>query len=489
MVWNVRSPESRTTIAGEGRAVFSIDAGPGGRLDIAGQGGLARLVNAVSGAGRQGLSGHTGLIARVRFSPDGSEVATASDDGTIRVFDAHAGGTQVVWPATTQTSATWPSPPTGSASRRWGSMGRRGSGASGPGRAPPRCEATGRACSTSRSTRWGPRRRSRLSAGSSRSPRSTRPASEADRAVRRPVQRVAFLPDREQVLVAGHDGSVRLYNTTALTEIWSSPLHGGVVYDLAPSRDGRLVATAGGTAAHGSSTPAPGRRSRACRGAYRILAAPSSRPASTSPAPGCSPPATTAPPGCGTSRAAPRSAGRCATSAGSSRRPLARTDGWWPPRAPMAARPSGTLRRRPACVGWSSIARRSPRCRRPSRARAPHGEPGRHRRPVGHGDRPAAGPARGPHRAHPAAVFSADGTRIATASEDGTARIYDAEDGHRLDLLRGAGSALTGIAIASDGSTAVTSSTDGFGRIYPLTAAAPLADAAGPTRCEEGSSP
>ena len=491
VVWNVRSPESRTTIAGEGRAVFSIDAGPGETLAIAGQGGLARLVNAVSGAGRQGLSGHTGLIARVRFSPDGSEVATASDDGTIRVFDARAGGTRVVLAghhanvrdvAFSADGERVASVGFDGTARVWGIRSGasaaevRGDGSSLLDVALDPMGTTAAFASFGGLVTLAP-----LDA-----PGQARRIGPFER----PVQRVAFLPDREQVLVAGHDGSVRLYDTTALTEIWSSPLHGGVVYDLAPSRDGRLVATAGEDGRAWvidarTGAPVPGMPRGVSHPGGAILSARLDQSGARLLTAGDD----------GTARLWDVASGAAVG------RPMRHERGLFE----AAFSPDGRLVATAGTDGSATIwnAQTTTRMRRLELHRAPVTTvsfgPAGHALLTASQDGTAGlwdtatGRLRAQLGGHTApilrAVFSADGTRIATASEDGTARIYDAEDGHRLDLLRGAGSALTGIAIASDGTTVVTSSTDGFGRIYPLTAAAPLADAAGPTRCEEGSAP
>jgi hypothetical protein len=63
--------------------------------------GTARLWDGSSGAILATLSGHTALLWRARFSPDGAHVVTASDDGTARLWDAETGaagaGAQRPW--------------------------------------------------------------------------------------------------------------------------------------------------------------------------------------------------------------------------------------------------------------------------------------------------------------------------------------------------------------------------------------------------------
>jgi tRNA A-37 threonylcarbamoyl transferase component Bud32/dipeptidyl aminopeptidase/acylaminoacyl peptidase len=64
------------------------------------------------------------------------------------------------------------------------------------------------------------------------------------------------------------------------------------------------------------------------------------------------------------------------------------------------------------------------------------------------------------------AVFSPDGRRIVTASSDRTARIWDAETGRELAALRGHEDMVNSAAFSSDGHRVTTASRDGTARIW-----------------------
>jgi WD40 repeat protein len=73
-------------------------------------------------------------------------------------------------------------------------------------------------------------------------------------------------------------------------------------------------------------------------------------------------------------------------------------------------------------------------------------------------------------RGHEAMVtnlsYNRDGTRLATASDDGTARVWDAGSGHEMVTLRGHGSGLTCVTFSEDGLRLATSGLDRTVRVW-----------------------
>ena len=77
------------------------------------------------------------------------------------------------------------------------------------------------------------------------------------------------------------------------------------------------------------------------------------------------------------------------------------------------------------------------------------------------------------------AVFSPDGRRILTASDDQTARIWDAASGEQLTVLSGHDEGVLGAAFSPDGRRIVTASQDGTARTWDAATGRPLATLSG----------
>ena len=73
------------------------------------------------------------------------------------------------------------------------------------------------------------------------------------------------------------------------------------------------------------------------------------------------------------------------------------------------------------------------------------------------------------------ASFSPDGSRIVTALDDKTARIWDAGDGHEIATLKGHANGVTFAAFSPDGKTVATTSKDNTARLWGSATGAPIA--------------
>jgi WD40 repeat protein len=90
-VWNVVTGEILFTLSGHRGMIYSVAFSPDGkRMATASADGTVKVwdvsnVKELSGNPLT-LSGHAGAIYRVVFSPDGRRLATACQDGTSRVY-------------------------------------------------------------------------------------------------------------------------------------------------------------------------------------------------------------------------------------------------------------------------------------------------------------------------------------------------------------------------------------------------------------------
>ena len=85
-------PALQRALTGHTGRVSAVAIAPDGTwLATAGDDGTVRIWDPATGQQRATLTGHTGAVSAVAIAPDGTWLATASGDGTVRIWDPATG--------------------------------------------------------------------------------------------------------------------------------------------------------------------------------------------------------------------------------------------------------------------------------------------------------------------------------------------------------------------------------------------------------------
>ncbi|AGA89088.1 WD40 repeat-containing protein [Thioflavicoccus mobilis 8321] len=360
----------------------------GARLASAGNDGSLRLWDAASGAPLWLARGHEGSVLSCAFSPDGARLASAGSDGSLRLWDAASGAPL------------------------WLARGHEGSVSS---------------CA------FSPDGARLASAGSDGSLRLWDAASGAPLWLARghegSVWSCAFSPDGARLASAGYDGSLRLWDAASGAPLWLARGHEGSVWSCAFSPDGARLASAG------------------YDGSLRLWDAASGAPLWVA-------------------RGHEGSVSSCAFSPDGARLASAGSDGSLRLWDAASGAPLWLARGHKGSV-WSCAFS-------PDGARlASAGSDGSLRL----WDAASGAPlwlARGHEGSVWSCAFSPDGARLASAGSDGSLRLWDAASGAPLWLARGHEGSVWSCAFSPDGARLASAGSDGSLRLWDAASGAPL---------------
>jgi WD40 repeat protein len=91
-LWRLSTGRESVGLVGEVGKLHGIAFSPdGSRLAAACEDGTIPVWDATTGNKRMTLHGHTRPVRRVAFGPDGERLASASEDGTVKLWDVQTG--------------------------------------------------------------------------------------------------------------------------------------------------------------------------------------------------------------------------------------------------------------------------------------------------------------------------------------------------------------------------------------------------------------
>jgi hypothetical protein len=223
ILWDASTGRAAHTLSGHKEKVFGVAFSPDGRLlascggewPSAGQAprpGEVKLWDTATGREVASLGGHTGIVYRVAFSPDGQRLASAGEDRVVRVWDlktrqqvlAFKGHRSLIYEV------------------RFSPDGQRLASADGD---------FFKAKTPGEIKLWDAKSGQELLTLKGHGG---------------PVYCVAFSPDGRRLASASADRTVRVWDAATGQELWSLPGHRGSVFNVAFSPDGGLLASAGG---------------------------------------------------------------------------------------------------------------------------------------------------------------------------------------------------------------------------------------------------
>ncbi len=105
-IWDIESGQVITTFTGPSEPIASVAWSQDGK-DVAGAaGGLVYVWDVDTGQSAAIFNRHKGKVSSIAWSPNGQSIASASEDGTVRVWDALTTGNAVVLVSPTDGSVT-----------------------------------------------------------------------------------------------------------------------------------------------------------------------------------------------------------------------------------------------------------------------------------------------------------------------------------------------------------------------------------------------